>query len=171
LTAGPIAARFESSEKILERPAIMRQAIFLIALAFVATTAQAQAVFRSVMPDGKIVYGDKPAPGAKESKQVNLPPPNISTSTQPQASPADAPAAAGSNSVEIAAARQNLEAAKKALEAGREPLEGERTGIARKGGAVNSQLNEAYFQRIQSLEQAVAAAQQQLDEAQRGAGR
>jgi hypothetical protein len=149
----------------------MRQAIFLIALAFVATTAQAQAVFRSVMPDGKIVYGDKPAPGAKESKQVNLPPPNISTSTQPQASPADAPAAAGSNSVEIAAARQNLEAAKKALEAGREPLEGERTGIARKGGAVNSQLNEAYFQRIQSLEQAVAAAQQQLDEAQRGAGR
>jgi hypothetical protein len=149
----------------------MRHTIFLIALAFVATTAQAQAVFRSVMPDGKIVYGDKPAPGAKESKQVNLPPPNISTSTQPQASPADAPAAAGSNSVEIAAARQNLEAAKKALEAGREPLEGERTGIARKGGAVNSQLNEAYFQRIQSLEQAVAAAQQQLDEAQRGAGR
>ena len=51
---------------------LVRSIPLLLALAFVATTAHAQAVFRSVMPDGKVVYGDKPAPGAKEAKQVNL---------------------------------------------------------------------------------------------------
>jgi hypothetical protein len=124
------------------------------------------------MPDGKIVYGDKPAPGAKESKQVNLPPPNIAAPTQPSAVPADPNAPAGNNNNnEITTARQNLEAAKKALEAGREPQEGERTGIVSKGGGARSQLNETYYQRIKSLEDAVTAAQNQLDAAQRNAGR
>jgi hypothetical protein len=122
------------------------------------------------MPDGKIVYGDKPAPGAKEAKQVNLPPPNIASPTQPGAGAtgaADPNVPAGSNAAEVAAARQNLDAAKKALEAGREPQPGERTGTA--GGM--SRLNETYMQRIKGLEDAVAAAQNQLDAAERNASR
>ena len=55
----------------------MRQAMLLIALALAAATAQGQGVFRSVMPDGSVVYGDKPASGAKETMEVSLPPPNI----------------------------------------------------------------------------------------------
>ena len=68
----------------------MRQATLLIALAFAATAAQGQTVFRSVMPDGSIVYGDKPAPGANEAKEIILPPPNIA---KPPPAPPAAPRA------------------------------------------------------------------------------
>jgi hypothetical protein len=139
-----------------------RPTLFLLALALAAPAAHAQAVFRSVMPDGKVVYGDKPAPGAKEAKQVNLPPPNIATPTPP-GSPAAAPQqqAADAADARVKAAQQELQAAKAALEAGSEPREGERIGIA--GGG--TRLTDAYTQRIKSLEAAVAAAQKKLDDA------
>lgn len=153
---------------------VIRRFFLLLACALAASAAHAQ-VFRSVMPDGKIVFGNKPEPGAKESKQINLAPLNISTP-----GPGPAPASSGSaeplpgainNTVDVAAARQNLDAAQKALAAGREPNEGERIGIATKGGSPRSQLTDAYHQRIKSLEDAVAAAQKQHDEAQRAAAR
>src|SRR3990172_5972029 len=77
LTPWPIATRFMLDVQAFRRSTHMRQATLLIALAFAATAAQGQTVFRSVMPDGGIVYGDKPAPGAKEAKEISLPPPNI----------------------------------------------------------------------------------------------
>jgi hypothetical protein len=148
-------------------PRISRRFALLLILAALAAGAYAQNVYRSVMPDGKVVYGNAPEPGAKESKQVNLPPPNIVPPPPPM--PANAPAAAGnstSNST-VAAAQQNLETAKKALEDGREPRDGERIGVA-KGGGASSRLTDAYFQRVKVLEDAVTAAQNQLDAAQRG---
>lgn len=152
---------------------LVRGIPLLLVLAFSATTAHAQGVFRSVMPDGKIVYGDKPAPGAKESKQVNLAPLNISTPTQgsqgsPDAGAGAGAAAPGNNNAEVAAARQNLAEAQKALDAGREQREGDRIGVA-KGGGASSRLSEGYLQRVKALEDAVAAAQKQLEEAQRAA--
>ena len=146
----------------------------LLLLALVTASAHAQKpVYRSVMPDGKIVYGDKPAPDAQESKRVNLPAPNIVApgprSAAPQAPPG-AGAGAGAGNAGIKTAQEALDAALAALEAGREPREGERLGIARKGGGTNTQLTEAYDQRIKSLENAVTAAQARLDAAQR-AGR
>jgi hypothetical protein len=152
---------------------LIQRIFFLLTLALMATAVQAQAVFRSVMPDGKVVYGDKPAPGAKESKQVNLAPLNISTPA-PGSTPAppDTLAPAGNNnSADVATAQQNLEAARRALEAGRELREGDRIGIASKGGATNSRLSDSYLNRVKQLEDAVAAAQSQLEEAQRAAGR
>ena len=71
---------------------MLRQAI-LIAFALAAATAQAQGVFRSTMPDGRIIYGDKPAPGAKESKEVTLQP-NIAEPPKVVA-PAPSPSRAG----------------------------------------------------------------------------
>jgi hypothetical protein len=146
----------------------------LLALAALAGTAHAQ-VFRSIMPDGKIVYGSKPEPGAKESKQVDLPPPNIA-SPPPAAAPAKKPAGnaegpaakdgKGPGAIDVAAARQKLEAAQKALEDGREPREGERTGTATKG---MTQLNEDYYKRIKTLEDAVTAAQTEYDTARQAA--
>ena len=140
----------------------MRQAMLLIALVLAATSAQGQAVFRSVMPDGSIVYGDKPAPGAKEAKPVTLPAPNIVAPAQPSApattSRQQAPDAAND---QVRKAEQDLQKAKAALEAGREPQPGERAGTAGRA----SRLTDAYFERIKSLENAIAAAQKQLDDA------
>ena len=143
----------------------------MLALALGSPAAQAQGMYRSVMPDGKIVYGDKPVPGAKESKQLNLAPLNIATPPPPpdtvqSRNPAD-PAPIDKNA-ELVAARQRLEAAQKALSEGREQREGDRIGVA-KGGGGTSRLSESYLQRVKGLEDAVAAAQQQLEAAQRNA--
>jgi hypothetical protein len=140
-----------------------RPTIFLLALALAAPAAHAQAVFRSVMPDGKVVYGDKPAPGAKESRRVDVSTPNIATPPQPGAVSVPTPQqqAADAADARVKAAQQELQAAKVALEAGSEPREGEHIGIA--GGG--TRLTDAYFQRIKSLEAAVAAAQKKLDDA------
>ena len=148
---------------------MMRHIVFLLALALANPALAAEGVYRSVMPDGKIVYGSKPEPGAKESAPVNLPPPNISAPT-PRAAPPPPPpkGSPGSDNISIGNAQQALDDARKALESGREPQEGERTGIAKKGGGANTQLNEAYHRRIKALENAVAAAQAKLDAAQRG---
>ena len=149
----------------------MRQAVLLFVLVFAALTAHGQAVYRSVMPDGRIIYGDKPAPGASEAKEVTVSKPNIiaPVSTKPPpakdappAKPKDAGAGAGTDTV--ASAQQRLDAAKAALEAGREDQEGDRIGTARKGA---SQRNDAYYRRVKELEDAVAAAQKQLDDARR----
>jgi hypothetical protein len=146
-----------------------RNIVLAFALAVAATPVHAQGMFRSVMPDGKIVYGDKPAPGAKESKKVNLAPLNIATPSQ-AASPAADPAAAGTpgadTNADIAAARQKLDAAQKALEQGRAEREGDRIGTT----SGKSRLNDSYLDRVKSLENGVSAAQQQFDAAQR-AGR
>mgnify|MGYP001178131621 CR=1 FL=1 len=45
----------------------MRRSILLFTFALFALTAHGQVVYRSVMPDGRIIYGDKPARGAKKS--------------------------------------------------------------------------------------------------------
>ena len=145
----------------------MLDILLFLTLTLAVTTAQSQAMFRSVMPDGKIVYGDKPAPGAKETKRVNLAPLNIATPQQAtdtaEATPGATPA--GNSAAELTAARQNLEAAQKALAEGREQREGDRIGIA-KGG---SRPSDSYLERVKSMEDAVTAAQQQLDNAQRAA--
>ena len=54
----------------------MRTTGYILILFVVACSAvHAQAVFRSVMPDGKIIYGDKPAPGAQDAvKMTGVPP-------------------------------------------------------------------------------------------------
>jgi hypothetical protein len=146
----------------------MRQILLLIALSLAATAVQAQAVFRSMMPDGSIVYGDAPAPGAKETTKITLPPSNVVAPTpQPAPAPASAPASAPQKQdldrldADVKKAEQELQAAKAALEAGRESQEGDRIGT--KGGF--ARLSEAYFERIKSLEAAVAAAQDRLDAA------
>ncbi len=150
----------------------MPRYMLLLALTLALPAAHAQEMYRSVMPDGKIVYGDKPAPGARESKKLNLAPLNVA-SPPPAPDPAQpvnpVDGTKGNNtSAEIAAAKQRLEAAQKALSDGREQREGDRVGLA-KGGGGTSRLSESYLDRVKALEDAVTAAQQQFDAAQRGA--
>ena len=63
----------------------------------------------------------------------------------------------------VARAEQKLKEAQDALANGQEPLAGERSGTA----SGRSRLNDAYDQRMQSLQQAVDDARKELDEAYR----
>ena len=51
---------------------------FVFALALAAPAAYgAEEVYRSVMPNGSIVYGESPAPGAKQVRKVAAPPSGV----------------------------------------------------------------------------------------------
>lgn len=149
----------------------MRQILLLIALALAlaATAAQAQVVFRSVMPDGSVIYGDMAEPGARESKRVTLPPPNISVSPPAPAKKTPAPASAAappkppaaSPDALVMSAEQELRKAQAALTSGRDETDGDRIHL--KGGG--TRLTDAYYERIKSLEAALAAAQKKLEDA------
>jgi len=144
-------------------------------LAF-AATASAQNIYRYVFPDGRVVYSDSPVPGAKLQGTVTPPPPPMSpppgaaersgppssaSKAQGGAAPDDAIARLAAADRNVQDATRELEEARARLAAGQEPLPGERTGTA--GGT--SRLNDDYWARQQSLKDAVAAAQANLDRA------
>jgi hypothetical protein len=147
----------------------MRQTLILLLFACCAASAQTDPIYRSKMPDGRVVYGDKPAPGAVESREVDQSRQNIAVPQRPVAAPAPAdPAAKKKAAAELGSeqrvtnAQKALDAAKAALEAGRELKEGDRIGVAKQGA---SRFSESYEERVKKLEDAVAAAQKALDEA------
>ena len=141
-------------------------AVVLLALALSATSS-AQTIFKSIMPDGRVIYGEKPVPGAKKVEQFvpqtgNTGVKTISPQDQQRQSQ-DAAARVKRNEdrrAQIQEAQKALKDAEAAQLAGKEPLPGERIGTA--GGA--SRLEESYFARQQSLEAAVVAARKRLDE-------
>jgi hypothetical protein len=156
---------------------VFRYLLLLLGFVLCSPAAQAQEMYRSVTPDGKVIYSDKPPPDAKESKKLNLAPLNIATPRQapdtvrskiPATNPADRPPI--DKNALVLSARQRLEAAQKALDEGREQREGDRIGVA-KGGGASSRLSDSYLERVKALEDAVTAAQQQLETAQRNAAR
>lgn len=142
-----------------------------IAVAMLFTQlATAQVLYKSTMPDGKIIYGDKPAPGAVKVEQSRP-----DTSKKGIAEPTQREAAALKQLQEARlkreAAADKIEAAEKALRAaeaaragGKEPLAGERIGTA--GGG--QRLNDAYWVRQKKLEQDIENARRALDAARAG---
>lgn len=145
-----------------------------ILLVFAASGALAQPVFKSTMPDGKIIYGEKPVPGAAKVDTIEPPPAKtgVSTAVTPEekaraesaarqrAQMASADAAKQSR---LDAARKAVKDAELAIANGKEPQPGERQGLA--GGG--SRLTEAYFARQKSLENALATARKNLAEMER----
>ena len=158
----------------------MRRVLTLLAAAL-ALGVQAQALYRNVMPDGRVVYADHPIEGARSSTPVSSPP-------KPSAEQRDAARrraeedrrrqqgldarlsarqkAAREAEARVAKAQRALEDAQTALEAGRTPEAGEMSGV-RGGGA---RPNPAYFERLRILENAVDDARRELDEATRARG-
>ncbi len=148
--------------------------LILAAAAAVAGAAQAQQVFKYVMPNGQVVYSDKPVPGGRLMDELAPPPPpaqglNAPAPPAPNAGQREAlrerlgdresqfqQAQASLND-----ARANLAAAERQLAAGKEPLPGERTGNIAGG----SRLNESYWARQQANEAAVVAARQAVQDA------
>ena len=142
----------------------MKSLALVAALCATAVPAAAQPVYKSTMPDGKVIYSEKPVPGARRVDTVEPPPAKTGTTT---VTPGEQARAAAKPPPEIAPqqspieeARKQLKQAEAAREAGKEPLAGERQGTA--GGT--SRLTEAYFVRQKSLELAVEAARKRVEE-------
>jgi len=133
-------------------------------------SAAAQVLYKSTMPDGRIVFGDKPAPDAVTVEEIR---PDTSKRGIGGVTPREKEALkvmeksrqqreAGEDKVR--AAEQALQNAEAARAAGKEPLPGERIGTA--GGA--SRLTESFFDRQRKLEEDVEKARRELDAARSG---
>lgn len=139
----------------------------------------AMKAYRQILPDGSIVYSDKPVKGARIDETIVVEPPvdGSTWSTDPGTPPKKAPQTTTTpvNRVvsvpqpgqrpslddaeaEVTRAEMLLEDARRKKEAGVEPLPGERTGNVNG----TTRLNEAYKARQKALAQAVEAAEARL---------
>jgi hypothetical protein len=146
-----------------------RRAVALAALLALALSLPlaAQTQYKSTMPNGRVLYGDAPAPGAAKVEEIH---PDTSKGGLGGVTPREKQVlkelekerlqGAGAQE-KVRAAEQKLGDAQAARDNGKEPLPDERIGTA--GGA--SRLNDAYFERQRRLEEAVERAQRELDEA------
>jgi hypothetical protein len=150
---------------------LLRLTCVLIA-ALLLQPAAAQVLYKSTMPDGRIVYGDKPMPDAATVEETR---PDISKRGIGGTTPREkevlremeksrAQREAGQDKVQ--AAEQAVRNAEAARAAGKEPLENERIGITGKG--TSSRLNETYYDRQRKLEEAVEKARNELEAARAG---
>jgi hypothetical protein len=156
-------------------------------LAALAHPAAAETLWKSTMPDGRVIYGDRPAPGAVKSEEqkvdtstTGVAPPTARESKVLKQMEADRKKreAAGSR---LQSAEKALSDAEAVRERGREPLEGERLGTVgggtnRKGGpggggvvaGDNSRLSDAYWERQKTLEKNVEDARRYLEQVRSG---
>jgi len=130
----------------------------------------AQTLYKSTMPDGRVVYGDKPPPGAAKVEEIR---PDTSKTGSGAAAAREqeslkamekARLQRDDSTDKVRAAEQKLRDAEAALAGGKEPLEGERIGTA--GGG--SRLSETYFERQRKLQASVEDARRELDGARSG---
>jgi Domain of unknown function (DUF4124) len=154
--------------------------MLLLGLTCVGATAQDK-IYKVRLPDGRILFTDRPPPGASIVSEREAPPPSAPapapaarTDTQPgsqqeQAVQADARLRERTAEIDkafaaVQAAERDLETSRKQLEEGRAPVEGEMIATAR--GRVRP--SPAYQERIGELEKAVVAAEQRLGKAREG---
>jgi uncharacterized protein DUF4124 len=137
----------------------------MLAAALAFPPAGAQVLYKSVLPDGRVVYGDKPDPGAAKVEEQK---PDISKRGLGGSTPREAEALKAMEESRAKretadeksrSAQDAVRAAEQARAAGKEPLAGERTGTA--GGG--SRLNDSYYERQRKLEEDV-------EKARRGTG-
>jgi len=158
-------------------PLLVLSAAALVCALAAPSVAWAQTTYKSTMPDGKIVYGEKPAPGAAKSEPLQLKTKPMSSGAQGR----EEETSSGNQQqrqqilqegrsreekrqaaeAEVQQWQQSLTAAQQAARNGVEPIEGERIGTA--GGA--SRLTDAYHERQRRLQADVVRAQGNLDNA------
>ena len=136
--------------------------------------AGAQSIYKYVRPDGRVIYSDKPVPGAKLEEEIGPPPPADPANAARQKKEAEAGSQSLGRSADMRAKSldqawedlklwtRRLEEAKANLEAGREPREGERIGTARG----KARMSNAYWERQRSNEAAVKVAEARVKKAQ-----
>ena len=126
------------------------------------------------MPDGSMVYSDKPVPGGRLVGEVTVPPPPDPVAVE-AARKREADRAAEANRIvgdrlrrqtddqkRMESATARLESARRQLEAGRAPKPGERIGTASGG----TRFTDEYLARQRVNEQAVKDAEGELKKAQ-----
>jgi hypothetical protein len=142
----------------------------LLASALALQAVAAQVLYKSTLPDGRVVYGDKPDPSAVKVDETR---PDVSKrgiggSTQRESEALKelqkARARREGGGEGVRAAEQALKNAEAARAAGKEALPGERTGTAAGG----SRLNEAYHDRQRKLDEAVDMARRNLEQERSG---
>jgi hypothetical protein len=162
------------------RPLHRHISALLIALstAIAVAPSAAESIYKSTLPDGRIVYGGKPEKGAAKVDKIEPAPPVVEV--DPKTAEAQRQrdkeqvselekrlvarkAAREKAEGDIFAAKDAVTAAEKALATGKEPLPGERVSTADGG----SKLSEVYSERIKGLEDEVKAAKERLDKAYR----
>ena len=137
----------------------------LIAVALPVPLASAQTLYKSIMPDGRVVYGDRAEPGAVKVETSK--PDTSKTGVQinaPGAKEVVKDAAKARERTEVSSnrlrqAEERVREAEAALANGKEPLPGERTGTA--GGA--SRLNDSYWARQKKLREDLVSARDNLN--------
>jgi hypothetical protein len=143
----------------------MKRAQLLAAL--LAGELAAQTVYKSTLPDGRVVYGDKPDPAAAKVEETT---PDTSKHGIGGGAPREAQALKDlekarlgreGEEAKLQTLQKTLLDAEAAQAAGKEPLPGERIGTA--GGA--SRLDDSYWARQRALEQAVEKARRELEAA------
>ena len=141
-----------------------------LAAALLLQPAVAQTLYKSTMPDGRIVYGDKPAPDAVKVEETR---PDIKkgglggTTAREQEALKELEKTRlqrEGGQEKVTAAEQTLRNAEAARAAGKEPLASERIGTA--GGG--SRITDAYYERQKKLDADVEQARRELDQARSG---
>ena len=145
-------------------PRILASGCF-IAIALLMQPAAAQTVYKSTMPDGRVIFGDRPEAGAAkvESSEPDTSKKGVQLTTPGAGRKVDEmKAQRESGQAKEDQLRQAQEAVRKAeaaLANGKEPLPGERIGTA--GGA--SRLNDAYWARQKKLKEDLVNARDNLN--------
>jgi hypothetical protein len=152
--------------------------VALLAGLLCAGAAAQDKIYKVRLPDGRILFTDRPPPGAKIVSEREIPPPSPEAPARPgqgeagptpvQKQAADTESRLRERAAEVdkafaavQAAERELEQAKQALEQGRAPEPGEMIGTAR--GRVH--YGPGYQERLAGLEKAVTAAEQKLAKA------
>jgi hypothetical protein len=130
--------------------------------------AAAQVNYKSTMPDGRVIYGDKPAPGARKVEPLKSAPTKGVTVSTPRDAAAlkqleTARTGRAVSSATVSAAEQALRKAEAELAAGKEPGEGDRIGTA--SGA--QRFSDAYWARQKRLAENYDKARANLEKVQR----
>ena len=143
----------------------------LISTKVLIPVAMAESIYKSVMPDGRVMYGEKPQPGASLVKKstVSITDTGVKAASKTEIDSINRRAKKRSQLLDktlknIQTAEGDLRKAEIDREAGIEPLPGERLGIVGRG----TRLSEAYWRRQQILEERVNTARQLLKKARQG---
>ncbi len=145
--------------------------LILISTQILVPDAMAESIFKSVMPDGRVMYGQQPQPGARTVKKSTVDTSNteVKPLSKTEIESIERRAQERSRVLDetlksVQTAEADLRVAEIDREAGIEPLPGERLGIVGRG----TRLSEAYWRRQQILEEHVEAARQLLKNARQG---
>lgn len=150
---------------------VLTACLVLISTQVLVSEAVAESIYKSVMPDGRVMYGQQPQPGARTVKKstVDVGNTGVKAASKAEVESLNRRAQERSRALDetlksVQTTEADLRMAEADREAGIEPLPGERLGIVGRG----TRLSEAYWRRQQILEEHVEVARQNLKNARQG---